>query len=67
MNNTKNGFRSKAAAAVKFFFTGNEEVFHTTSSSARELCKKYGVKNGLDALERATMEELLHHLSLFKR
>ena len=33
----------------------------------RELCKKYGVKNGLDALERATMEELLHHLSLFER
>ena len=88
MKNINRGCTTKVAAAVKFFFTGDEESFYHEPSSAkrlsieeldkvaggdgtatdaylRELCRKYGTGNKLDALNKATEEEFLHHIELF--
>ena len=37
MKHSNSGFKSKVASAVKYFFTGDDDIYNKTPSSAREL------------------------------
>ena len=65
MKSVKKGIKAKVAGAMKFFFTGDEEIFDTPSSSAKRIpLDQLYMVNGGDALAEEYLRELRRNYDL---
>lgn len=65
MKSEKKGIKAKVAGAVKFFFTGDEEVFDTPSSPTKRLSlDQLDMVNGGGAEAEEYWRELLRNYDL---
>ena len=66
MNHSKKGIKSKVVGAMKFFFTGDEEIFDNESSSPakRISLEQLDMVNGGDAISEEYWRELRRNYDL---